>query len=925
MIDFRLLGPFGLWVDGQELNIGPARQRCVLAVLLATKGSPVTPDALIDRVWGESPPSHAHALLYTYLSRLRGVLAPAEVRLVRSRAGYVGEVPPSSVDANRFAGYTAQAGREPRAEIRVDLLRRGLALWRGVPLGGLSGDWVERTRHTLREQQIATLNQLFGLELRLGRHEEVIGELSQLVDDDPTIEPLVRHLMLALHRCGRDTDALEAFRRTRVAVVRRYGVEPGRDLREMQRAVLAHEPRLELPQTVRNGDSWRPAQLPSEVHGFTARATELKELMAMADAPDSPRVTVISGTAGIGKTSLAVSWAHRVADRFPDGQLYVDLRGFDSQRRRMDPAEAVRSFLEALDVTPDRIPVGYTAQVALYRSVVAGRRVLVVLDNAGDTGQIRDLVPGTPDSRTVVTSRYRLPGLVAMAAAHTIALQPFTPLESLQLLTRRLGADRLAAEPAAIDEIITRCGGLPLALAIVAAQASTRPESALTRFVRQPGETANGLDGFCDQDPATDLRSVFSWSYRELSEPAARMFRLFGVHPGPDTSLAGAASLAGVSGAQAADLLDELCGAHLLTEPATGRYAMHLLLRAYATELSVDEADAARMRIMDHYLHSAFSAAIKLSPLRSPIDLPALHEGAAPEEFADQEEARRWFVMEHHVLLASVDAADAADLDGHIWRLAWSLAVFQQTLGHWAQWAAVQEKALRATRRLGDRPGEQRTLRGLAKCSIQAGDFDAAEAYLDRALRLADEDADLTGQAHTLSLQAWLRGQQDRIEDAIAAAESALSLYEAVQNRCGIADVLNILGWYHAQLGDTDLGLAYCHRSLAEHRKIGHTIGAAAALDSLAVIHVKLGDGAAAVQAYSQALALFREQQDRYQEATTLADIGDTYQTFGDAEAAIDSWRSAVAILDELDHPAAEKVRAKIDAGPSRPAIQGFR
>jgi tetratricopeptide (TPR) repeat protein len=372
-------------------------------------------------------------------------------------------------------------------------------------------------------------------------------------------------------------------------------------------------------------------------------------------------------------------------------------------------------------------------------------------------------------------------------------------------------------------------------------------------------------------------------------------------------------------------LLDELCGAHLLTEPATGRYAMHLLLRAYATELSVGEADAARTRIMDHYLHSAFGAAIQLSPHRRRIDLPALHEGAVPEEITDQEEARQWFAMEHHVLMASVDAADAADLHGHTWRLAWSLSFFQQPRGHWSQWAAAQEKALRATRRLGDRPGEQGTLLGLAKCSVLAGDLEAAQGYLHQALTLAEEDADLIGQAHCLSLQAWLRGEQGRVEDAITAGESALSLYEAVHNRGGVADVLNTLGWYHAQLGDTDRGLAYCRRSLAEHQIIGDATGTAATLHSLAAIHVKLGDGGAAVQVYSQALALFRKQQDRYQEATTLVDMGDTQQAFGDADAATDSWRSALAILEELGHPAAEKVRAKIDTGPSQSAIQGSR
>lgn len=454
-----------------------------------------------------------------------------------------------------------------------------------------------------------------------------------------------------------------------------------------------------------------PRQLPADVPGFTGRGAQLRELDLLVTGGERTStlvVSAVSGTAGVGKTALAVHWAHRVRGRFPHGQLYVNLRGFDPTGRAVSPAEAVRGFLDALGVVPQRIPAGLDPQAALYRSLVADRRMLILLDNARDADQVRPLLPGAAGCLVVVTSRDLLSGLVVAEGAHPLVLDLLTTDEAHQLLERRLGPARVAAEPEAVDDIVGACARLPLALAIVAARAVAHPAFPLSALAGALRQARGGLDIFAHGDPATDVRAVFSWSYHTLGPTAARLFRLLGVHPGPDITIPAAASLAGVTPREVAASMGELTRANLLTEHTAGRFAFHDLLRAYATELAHDvepqaERRAAAQRALDHYLRTAYAADQLLNPERGPITLPPAGPGVTPEEHADRGQAMAWFGAEHRVLLAAADRAAATGLDIHAWQLPWVLADFFNLRGHSHDLAATQHAALEAARRLADR------------------------------------------------------------------------------------------------------------------------------------------------------------------------------------------------------------------------------
>jgi Domain of unknown function (DUF4062)/NB-ARC domain len=473
-----------------------------------------------------------------------------------------------------------------------------------------------------------------------------------------------------------------------------------------------------------------PRQLPAAVQHFAGRTTELAALTGLlrrrAETGGTVVISAIGGTAGVGKTALAVYWAHQVADRFPDGQLYVNLRGFDPAGTVVEPAEAVRRFLDAVGVPPERIPADLDAQAALYRSQLAGRRMLVVLDNARDTAQVRPLLPGAPTCLVLVTSRNQLSGLVAADGAHPIILKLLTPDEAQDLLTRRLGPDRTAAEPEAVEQIITACARLPLALAIVAAQAATHPHLPLATLASELCTDADRLGPLTTDDPATDVRAVFSWSYHALIPEAARLFRLLGLHPGPDISTPTAASLAALPTSRVRLLLAELARANLIVEPIPGRYGFHDLLRAYAADLAhtVDtdqQRHNATHRILDHYLHTAYTAERLLNPARDPITLSSPQTGVAPEQLVDHRQALDWFTTERPVLLATVDHAATTGWDTHAGQLTWTLTTFLGRRGHWHDQVVAGRAAVAAAQRLADPPAQARAYRTVADAYILLG------------------------------------------------------------------------------------------------------------------------------------------------------------------------------------------------------------
>jgi tetratricopeptide (TPR) repeat protein len=552
----------------------------------------------------------------------------------------------------------------------------------------------------------------------------------------------------------------------------------------------------------------------------------------------------------------------------------------------------------------------------LYRSLLSGKRMLIVLDNARDAAQVRPLLPGSPACSVIVTSRDRLVGLAATEGAHLLPLDVLTGTDARELLSHRLGRDRARRESAAVSELADLCAGLPLALAIAAARAATAPSRSVTELAGELRHAQDRLDAFDVGDAVTSLRAVFSWSYQNLSSPAARMFRLLGVHPGPDISIPAAASLAGVRQDQGREALNELIRGHLLVESAPGRYAFHDLLRAYAAEqAAAGEGEQARRaavgRMLDHYLHTAHSAALVLKPSREPVVLALPRSGVTPEDITDYRQALGWFEAEHGVLLAAVALAAEAGFDACGWQLPSAMADFLDRRGHWQDSAALQRIALTAATRLGDVLGQAMASRTLGTACAWLADYDQARAHMTGSLGLYRKLGDGGGQARVHQSLGWLAGRQGRSGDALGHAEQALALFQATANRAGQAAALNAVGWCHTMLGAPQRGRAFCQQALALNQELGLRRDEAHAWDSLGYIEHQLGRHSDAADCYQNALRLFRELGDRFNQAAILTHLGDTRRAANDRQRARDAWQQALDILDDLHHPDAHQVRAK--------------
>jgi DNA-binding SARP family transcriptional activator len=958
---FQVLGPLKAWRGDTALNLGPVQQRVVLAVLLMLQNRSIGRQQIISAVWGEAEPSYATNLLHRHISGLRRVLEPdrparaAPGQLTWTEAGYLLTVPAGSVDLEIFDRDVDQARRartDGDLPAAAEGLRSALALWRGPACEGLTSPFLDAQRDRLSERLIGIIEERVELDLAIGDHADVIPELRQLITEHPLRERLHSLLMLTLYRSGRRADALAAFQDARVLLREELGVDPAAPLQRLHQQILTGDPELaaagyrdipaasdaapvpaqvpdQVPDQPPRPAQWPdklpvPAQLPHSMPGFSGRQAQLDQLNELLpsdehDAAGTIVVTAIAGTAGVGKTALAVHWAHQIRDRFPDGQLYVNLRGFDPAGSAMEPAEAIRGFLDAFAVPPDRIPPDLDAQAALYRTLLADRRVLIVLDNARDSSQVRPLLPGTPLSLVIVTSRNQLLSLVATDGAQPIVVDLLSPGEARSLLVRRLGTERIAAEPAAVGQIIDSCAGLPLALSIVSARASANIRLPLADLAEELREARGGLYALDGGDIHTNIRAVFSWSYNALSPPTARLFRLLGLHAGPDIGLPGAASLIGVPVPQARALLTELTRAHLLTSRGNKRFTFHDLLRAYASELAeandpAEDRRAAVHRVLDHYLGTAYRADELLRPSRDDvITLGSPSPLVITENLRDRHEALKWFASEYQVLLAALRQAANDGLDVHTWQLAWALTSFFGRSGRWHEAAAFQETALEAAKHLSDPYAQAKSHGCLAYTSTGLRRYDDAHAHLLHALKFYQNLGDQPGQAHALWSLAWVFDQQGSYQEALSHAQQAFELFRAAGHRTGQARALNAVGWFHIQLGDHEMGLMHCQRALDLQREIGDHFGLADTLGSIASADQHLGRHQEAVAHYQEALQLFREFGARHGEADTLSCLGDAYLAYGHPAAARKAWHRALAIFFELGHPDASQVRGKID------------
>ncbi|MGH3395659.1 MAG: BTAD domain-containing putative transcriptional regulator [Streptosporangiaceae bacterium] len=920
---FALLGPVRAWRGDAELSLGAPQQRAVLAVLLLAEERQVSQGTLVDALWGGEPPKAARSTIRTYVSRLRRCLAVGQggPEMIESVGdGYVLMLRSATVDLTGFAQRVREAheaGQAGDMTRSAALLREALAVWQGVPLAGLPGPYAGAQRARLAELQLAALEDRLALDVELGRHAAAAPELRSLIAAHPTREKLSELLMHALYRAGRQAEALDVYARTQRLLNEDLGIDPGPALREMHQRILQMDEDLigavsAPPRTER--EAWppapvtRPAQLPADLPAFAGRRTELARLDALLAAAGPGRlaapIAVIDGMAGIGKTALAVHWAHRAAARFPDGQLYVNLRGFDPGGTVVSASEALRGLLGALGVAPPRIPDGLEAQAGLYRSLLSGRRMLIVLDNARDVEQVRPLLPGSPESLVLVTCRHHLTGLVTTHDAQPLALDPFSAQEAGEALARRLGADRLAADPGALAEIIELCAGLPLAMAIVAARATVYPNLPVAVIASELRDARTRLDALSAKDPATDLRAVFSWSCQLLSAPAARLFRLLSLHQGPDVSAEAAASLAGLPVAEARPLLEELAAARLTTEHLPGRFSSHDLIRVYAAELgrALDGAAGrtqALGRLLDYYAHTAHAAHLLLGPHFIVPAPAAARPGVTPGEVAGSGPALDWFSAEREVLEAAVRNATESGLHSYAWQLALTLQQFYQHQGYWHGWAATMRIALAAAVAAGDLAAQAQTRRGLAGACHFLGHDDQALAELEQARDLFRALGYTTEHAYLHSNFGAVYAGQDRHDQAIEHYWQAHELYDAIGHEKGQAASLEGIGSCHAQQGRYAEAISLAQQAMAIFRAAGDRNGEGTCWTRLGEFRHLLGQYREAADCYRRAIAICQEVGNRADEAMDWAALGDSLLDAGDPAGARQGWDTALIILDE--------------------------
>ncbi|MGW6442730.1 BTAD domain-containing putative transcriptional regulator [Lentzea sp. NPDC055074] len=914
------LGNLEVHVGGTPVVVGPARQKAVLAVLAIEVNRVVPPDRLIDRVWGDRAPSRARSVLRTYVSQLRRALAATGATITWRDTGYLLDIDPAYVDLHCFRSLLAEARDSGDPRSALALADEALALWRGEPLAELDTPWARATREHLHQERAAAWADRIDWALECGRHGELLPDLAARTADDPLDERLAGQVMVALYRSGRPAEALEHYQRTRRRLAEELGTDPGPALQELHQRVLTTDPALVPPdrRPIPSGDG--PRQLPAPPTAFVGRDEELEHLhraLVASEEATTVVISVLAGAGGIGKTWLVLHWAHRHAHRFPDGQLFVDLRGFDPLGDPVDPAVAVRGFLDALGADPDRIPADLDAQAALYRSLVAEKRMLIVLDNAATSDQVVPLLPGTPTCTVLVTSRRKLASLIDRHGARHLTLGVPDRDEARALLTARLPADRVATEPAAVDELVALCGAYPLALAITARTAATHPAIALTEIAAEL--RALGLEALDhDTDPAAGLPTVLSWSLRHLTEHQRAVFALLGIAPGPDTTSAATAALTGLPESPARKALAALEEASLIERQPGGRYAMHDLIRAYAAttahNLPDDLREAALTRVIDFHLHTAHAADRLLNPDRELLQPNPPVPGVHPHPLPDTTAALTWLQAEHPTLKATQRTAATLGHHHAVWHLAWALENFHIRRGHLRDALTVWETALDAAPHLPAPSLHIRTHRLLGRAYSRLGQHEQATEHLQLALDLAVRHHDLTAQAHihrTLAL-AWGRRGDDR--RALRHARLALDLHRAIDQPTWEAHALNAVGWYAARLGEFDTARDHCHTALDLYRRHHYALGEAATLDSLGYIAHRSGDHQRALDHYHQALTLNRSLGNTYEIAETLDSAGHPQAALGQHEQARANWREALELFrDQGRSTDAQRVQRQLD------------
>jgi DNA-binding SARP family transcriptional activator/tetratricopeptide (TPR) repeat protein len=916
---FGLLGPVLVGREGSRSDLKSAMPRTVLAVLLLNANAVVSAEQLIEAVWGEHPPASATASLHNHVMRLRRFLGDQGGGRIRSVApGYVIDVEPGELDVEVFAGLCADgraAARTGRWAEAAQALAAALALWRGEPVADVSGP-VGRDARVLQlvEARLQAREGLVEAELELGRHREVIGELGVLAAQYPLREVFHAQLMLALYRAGRQAEALDVFQSLRRTLVDELGVEPSASIQELHRQILNADPDLAVrdpaptPAPAESAAGPRPAarggwryQLPADTRVFTGRAHELKALIDLAGtAPGGSEagmvvISAIDGMGGIGKTALAVHAAHRVRERFPDGQLFLDLHGHAVGLEPMSPGDALDWLLRSLGAAPESIPQNLGERAAYYQDRLAGTRTLIILDNAHGPAQVRPLLPAGAGSLVLVTSRRRLVGL---DDAHMLGLDTLSQADAVALLHKVAGPGRVPEHHPAIEELAALCGNVPLAIRVAAARLRHRRVLRIEDVVAQLRDETSRL-GRLDHE-GDNLSAVFESSYAALPPAEQDLFRRLGLIPGPDIDACAAANLASTDQRTAERLLESLLDHNLLTQHTPGRYRFHDLIRVYAQGLAArdpgDEREAALDRLLDYYQHTATVADRHLARFTRPGPPPALGPPPVMPRLADRAAAIAWMRTERDNLVAALTHARAPRMVS----ITAALAAFLQQEGPWPQAATLHRAAVAAAQRLGDRTAEANALDNLGRVVESQGDHTTGTGLYERALTLYRDLGSRLGEANALLDLARIGSYTGDFPRSAALLEQSESIFDELGDRLGVANALREQGHVRHMAGDFPPAIDLLERSLAGYQDLDHGHGVASALWDLGRLKLAVGDFRASAALHEQALARYRELGNRLGEAVALDGLGRARAATGDYPAAAELLGQALAVYQDI-------------------------
>lgn len=899
-MEFRTLGPIELWSAGQRQDLGSGRVRALLAMLVLTPRTMVPAETLIDRLWDTRPPPKARENLSVYVARLRSSLRQAvgdSVRLTgRAQGGYLLDVDPESVDVHRFRRLGRQAAALTASgdyDHASALLREADGLWRGQPLAGLRGDWFIRMRDALDEERRASIIERIGIELELGRHADLVGELRHLLTRYPLDETLVAQQMTALYRNGRQSDALGLYRDTRDRLIEEQGAEPGARLSEVHQRILAGDEDLARPSRTAVAQATAPDTLPSGTADFVGRDDELALLTA--DHGGVPWLAIIEGMPGVGKTTLAVRAASVVSEQYPDGALYLDLHSHSPDRPPLQPAEALHELLRMLAVPAAQIPEATGERAALWRAHAGRRRAVIILDDAAGPDQIRPLLPLTGQCLILVTTRRRTPGF---DGARTVALEVLSLDEAITLFRRLAGPNR-AMDGDQVATTVGLCGRLPLAITLTASRIAQADPPSLDDLIEEWSQSPAWLGGTGAASP--EMIAAFDLSYRALDTAHQRFFRLLGISPAATHSSAAAAALAGCAVAVAEQALSVLLDCHLLTQGPDGQFRLHDLVRGYAAARARrDDPPAGQRhsicRLLDHYLQTADRADRLLHPFRlRPAELAA-DVRAGDQAPSTAEAAASWLEAEWRNILQAASYASRHEWKQQCADLSFLLAEFLEIRAYWDEAITAHTLALQASRYLADPARIAQASLALSVVRQQTGRHDDAIPLAEEASAIYRSLADQRGEGASLDQIGLAHQRTARSREALAYFQEARILYDAAADQRGVADTLSHAGIACWHLGRYPEARDQMRDALERYREVGDRRGEAKVLNNLGMVHLNNGQHQDALDAYQRSLQIFRDIGGPQNEAILYQNLGSVHRHQGSYEEALAACRGALAI-----------------------------